>query len=276
MKEIAASIRSLRLARAMTQAQLAEKLGVQYQTISKWETSVSAPDAAMLPAIADTFGVTIDELFGRRLWGCSRSLDASDTEFVLQTYARMYAPEAGPWNLSVPNKYLEYRLADFFAQHFQIPEGAKICNIGIGAGEWDHYLSYQLDHGSLTSIDRLEACCRQLEKRLICEENPNSVTVLCADAMTLELTGQFDIVTMVGTTGIESENALALLIHAFRFVKRGGAFYYQSMDQDEDHSAVIRAAFGQSMTLGAFQEDEAYGFHCRYYQFEKPHEQNDF
>lgn len=271
MKEIADSIRALRLARSMTQAQLAEKLGVQYQTISKWETSVSTPDVAMLPAVADIFGVTIDELFGRKLSGCSRSLDAGNTEFVLQTYAQMYAPEAGPWNLSVPNKYLEYRFADFFEQHFQVPEGAKICNIGIGAGEWDHYLSYQLKHGSLTSIDRLEVCCRQLERRLICEENPNPVTVLCADAMTLDLTEQFDIVTMVGTTGFESKNSLALLTHAFRFVKKGGALYYQSMDQDENCSAVIQTAFGQGMTLGTFQEDNSYGFHCRYYQFQKQH-----
>lgn len=272
MKEIADSIRSLRLERAMTQAQLAEKLGVQYQTISKWETSVSTPDATMLPAIADAFSVTIDELFGRTFFGCSRSLDDGDIEFVLQTYTQMYAPEAGPWNVSVPNKYLEYRFADFFERHFQVPEGGRICNIGIGAGEWDHYLSYQLNHGSLTSIDLLESCCRQLELRFICEGNPNPFTILCADAMTLELIDQFDIVTMVGTTGIESKHALTLLTHAFHFLKKGGMFYYQSMDQNEDCSAVIRIAFDQGMALSAFEEDDAYGFHCRYYQFKKSHE----
>ena len=41
MKQLAASIRSARLEKQMTQAQLAAALGVQYQTVSKWETGVS-------------------------------------------------------------------------------------------------------------------------------------------------------------------------------------------------------------------------------------------
>ena len=118
MKEIANIIRTQRLEHQMTQTQLAKKLGVQYQTVSKWETGITVPDIAMLPYLADIFGITIDELFGRKHTGCSTNIPDSDTEFLLRTYAQMYAPEAGPWNLSVENKYLEYRFADFFDKHF--------------------------------------------------------------------------------------------------------------------------------------------------------------
>lgn len=269
MKAIANNIRAFRLERHMTQAQLAGKLGVQYQTVSKWETETSIPDTAMLPMLADTLGVTIDELFGRRKTGCANAIPDSRTAFLLQTYSQMYAPDAGPWNLSVENKYLEYRFRDFFEKHFDIPKNAQICNIGIGAGEWDIYLSYKLSEGELTSVDMLEVCCLQLEERLICEGNPNKVTVICADAMTLDYKERFDILTMVGSTVIESGDGMALLTKTSGFVKDGGAIYYQSLDEKEDCNAVMRTAFQCGMSLAAFVEDNAYGFRGCYYKFEK-------
>lgn len=266
---IAERIRALRTAQQMTQAQLADRLGVRYQTVSKWETGVSVPDTAMLPAIATLLGVSIDALFGRESHSCAVSLCEDDAAFLLQTYSRMYAPEAGPWNVSVENKYLEYRFADFFEKHFSITAQSAVCNIGIGAGEWDIYLSYQLSGGTLTSIDLREICCRQLERRLVCEENPAAVTVICADAMTLPLEGQFDLVTMVGSTAAESEDAPALLEKAMDFVREGGALYYQSLDATEDCSSVLQAAFRRGMTLDAFLTDDAYDMHCQYYKFRK-------
>ena len=64
--------------------------------------------------------------------------------FLLRAYGACWGPEAGPWNLSVQNKYLEYMFARFFEEHFPLPEYVRICNIGIGAGYWDRYLSYRL------------------------------------------------------------------------------------------------------------------------------------
>ena len=66
MNEIlGSSIMRLRKENEMTQEQLANALGITYQAVSKWETGVSCPDIAMLPLLADLFGVSIDELFGR-------------------------------------------------------------------------------------------------------------------------------------------------------------------------------------------------------------------
>ena len=77
----------------------------------------------------------------------------------------------------MPGKYLEYMLASFFEAHFTVGEDADLCNIGIGAGSWDRFLSYQLRGGQLTSIDRDEVCCRQLRLCLLHEGNPNRVRV---------------------------------------------------------------------------------------------------
>ena len=50
----------------MTQDQLAEKLGVTAQAVSKWENDQSCPDIAMLPKLAEIFGVTTDYLLTGR------------------------------------------------------------------------------------------------------------------------------------------------------------------------------------------------------------------
>ena len=49
----------------LTQDQLAEQLGVTAQAVSKWENDQSCPDIAMLPRLAEIFGISTDELLGR-------------------------------------------------------------------------------------------------------------------------------------------------------------------------------------------------------------------
>ena len=62
--EFGKRIAALRKAHKITQAQLAEYLSVQPQTISRWEAEGGIPDVTLLPQIALFFGVTLDELFG--------------------------------------------------------------------------------------------------------------------------------------------------------------------------------------------------------------------
>ena len=50
----------------LTQEQLAERLGVTPQAISKWENDQSCPDITLLPKLAEVFGTTTDELLGHK------------------------------------------------------------------------------------------------------------------------------------------------------------------------------------------------------------------
>ena len=59
------NIRKFRLRMKLTQEELAGKLHVSPQSVSKWERSESLPDTAMLPDIADSLGVSLDRLFAR-------------------------------------------------------------------------------------------------------------------------------------------------------------------------------------------------------------------
>ena len=52
----------LRKANGMTQQELADKLLVSDKTVSKWERDERMPDISLLPAIAEIFGITTDEL----------------------------------------------------------------------------------------------------------------------------------------------------------------------------------------------------------------------
>ena len=49
----------------ITQEALAQQLGVTNQAVSKWESDQCCPDVMLLPKLADIFGITLDELFGR-------------------------------------------------------------------------------------------------------------------------------------------------------------------------------------------------------------------
>ena len=64
---IGQNIRRMRLERGMTQRELAHHLCVSVQAVSKWENDRAFPDLVLLPDIAVLFGVTLDELFGRKM-----------------------------------------------------------------------------------------------------------------------------------------------------------------------------------------------------------------
>ena len=61
--ELGKKISQYRFKAGLTQEQLAEKLGIGAQSVSKWETGVAMPDITSLPLLAEIFGVTIDDLF---------------------------------------------------------------------------------------------------------------------------------------------------------------------------------------------------------------------
>lgn len=61
-KTIGGFISALRKANGMTQKELAEQLNVSDKTVSRWERDDGTPDLSVIPAIAEIFDVTCDEL----------------------------------------------------------------------------------------------------------------------------------------------------------------------------------------------------------------------
>lgn len=61
------NLKEVRKAKGLTQEELAIRLNVVRQTISKWEKGLSVPDAQMLIRIAEIFEVSVSELLGEKI-----------------------------------------------------------------------------------------------------------------------------------------------------------------------------------------------------------------
>lgn len=58
-------IKQLREENGMTQKELADRVGNVQRNVSNWEIGASEPDCETIVRLAEVFGVTLDELFGR-------------------------------------------------------------------------------------------------------------------------------------------------------------------------------------------------------------------
>lgn len=98
-------IRELRKRDGRTQEMLADALGVTGQAVSRWEANGGYPDMEIIPAIANYFNVTIDELFGHSLDEKQKRYDELYAE-----YDRMARRWESP-DILIP--YLRNALAEF-------------------------------------------------------------------------------------------------------------------------------------------------------------------
>ena len=62
LKKFGTYLCQLRKAKNLTQSELADKLNVTRQSVSKWELGDSFPDISLLTKISEIFGVSVDTL----------------------------------------------------------------------------------------------------------------------------------------------------------------------------------------------------------------------
>lgn len=77
------NLKNLRKSKGITQEELAIRLNVVRQTISKWEKGLSVPDADTLIKLADFFEVSVSELLG------SKVEKAADTNSIADQLSRI-------------------------------------------------------------------------------------------------------------------------------------------------------------------------------------------
>ena len=61
------NIKTIRKSKGLSQEELAIKLNVVRQTISKWESGLSVPDAEMLINISELFEIPVSEILGENI-----------------------------------------------------------------------------------------------------------------------------------------------------------------------------------------------------------------
>lgn len=79
-------VAELRKAKGMTQADLAQKMGITDKAVSKWERDLSYPDIASIPRLAEILGVSVDELMSAEKAGSNKRL--SDMEDIISLILR--------------------------------------------------------------------------------------------------------------------------------------------------------------------------------------------
>ena len=80
--DLGEKLKFLRKERDLTQEQLAERLGVSFQAVSKWETNAATPDISMFPVLANFYGVTTDELLGVDITKAAEKVDWYEQEMI--------------------------------------------------------------------------------------------------------------------------------------------------------------------------------------------------
>lgn len=189
---------------------------------------------------------------------------------LLKVYGECWGGEAGEWNTSLENKYLEYMFAKFFEGNFSVEKTGTILNIGIGAGYWDRYLSYKVPEGQLTSIDIDKEICDNMVACLKNENNTNPITIICDDALKHDFNQQYDIVTLVGSAASETGAVADVIIRAIELLNDKGSLFLQVLHKEEGFD--IKAFCEKNNAIvDKMLVDESYEIHAEYYKITKAH-----
>ncbi len=116
--ELGKTISSFRKKSGMTQEELAGRLGVSAQAVSKWENNISCPDIYMLPQIASVFGITVDALLSGKSADEIESVSEENTESKTYKSKKKLSkinilvtnPNGKDTNVSFPIKLVDFGL----------------------------------------------------------------------------------------------------------------------------------------------------------------------
>lgn len=79
-----AYLATLRRAKGMTQQEAAEQLNISNKTVSKWESGGGFPDITVLPALAELYGVTADDILAGETLRRSSGMEIATGQSALE------------------------------------------------------------------------------------------------------------------------------------------------------------------------------------------------
>lgn len=220
MKKIQLRIADLRKAKRLTQQELADAIGVSFQTISKWETSATMPDISVLPLLAEYFQVSTDQLLGLKpLDGEVYVPEQTGTkdfwnhrlDYLLRTRKRF-------WN----GDYIRFLVS----QVWKIQSPVSMLDCGCGYGSLGLLLLPVLPQGSTyTGIDFAENLIQE-GTRLFAEQNIDA-SFLCKNVYEHSAESQYDFVICQAVLR-HLDNPASYIRKMISFAKPGG--YVVCMD----------------------------------------------
>lgn len=214
MNKISLRIADLRKKMRMTQQELADGIGVSFQSISKWETGVNLPDITMIVLLADYFEVTTDQLLGLKpLDGETYIPEKTATrDFWNQKLEYLLRTRKGYWN----DDYARFLVS----QVWKIDKPVSVLDCGCGYGFLGLLLLPHLPAGSTyTGIDFAKDL---IEKGKILFGRQNmQADFLCENVFEYEAENQYDFVICQAVLR-HLDNPAAFIQKMIGFAKPGG------------------------------------------------------
>lgn len=224
MKKIQLRLADLRKQKKLTQQELADAMGVSFQTISKWETAASMPDITLLPPLAEYFRVSTDQLLGLKpLDGESYIPEQTGTkdfwnhrlDYLLRTRKRF-------WN----DDYVRFLVS----QVWNIQKPVSILDCGCGYGFLGLLLLPAMPGGSTyTGIDFAENLIQE-GKQLFANQNI-AAEFICKSVNEYTAENKYDFVICQAVLR-HLDDPVAFIRKMISFAKPGG--YVVCMDVNRE------------------------------------------
>lgn len=135
------NIKNLRKAKGLSQEELAIKLNVVRQTVSKWEKGLSVPDAVLLAKLAEELDVTVAELLGdaaERKEDSELKIIAAKLELINEQFAKKAETTRRMWRIVftiigvISSLFLIYALFQIIQyQIFMLEDGDPADSLNI-------------------------------------------------------------------------------------------------------------------------------------------------
>jgi len=178
LKEILGrNISRYRKEKGMTQEELARKLGLTFQAVSKWENAQTMPDLALLPKLAQILEVSIDRLLGYRA-----------QEKLTTIYEEEYKTTGYYWGTE-PNSAC-YQVLKL------LPPTRPLKLLDIGCGEGKDAVFFARNGYDVTAFDISSAGIEKTKR--LAEKAGVSIRAFKADLLDFRLDSRYDILFSSG------------------------------------------------------------------------------
>lgn len=175
--ELSKNICRYRKEKGLTQEELAQKLGLTFQAVSKWETAQTLPDLTILPQLAGIFEVSIDRLLG-----------FAAKEKAVTIYEEEYKSPGYYWGIQPSKMCLEVLEL--------MPPVKRLKLLDIGCGEGKDSVFFAKVGYDVTAFDISDA---GIEKtKILAHKAGVKVKVFKADLLDYRLDCKFDILFSSG------------------------------------------------------------------------------
>lgn len=258
-------LKMLREKANLTQKELGEKIYASRSAISKWELGNGIPSDINLEAICKLFDVTEEWLLDRDdlkdiANKIERLLNQKEKDYILEYYSEFNNEECGKWNTSLKSKWYDYKITEYFEKYFNFRLAKSICNIGIGPGHWDRYLSYHMnDECKLISIDIDSDITETFRLCLENEQNNRNIEIINKDLFDYSPVDKFDIITMIGSTVQEIGLYKETFNKVSSMLTERGEVFYSCVDRNETRENLLIGLKDTELIISDYQRLEKYG-----------------